>query len=46
MFIPETLVDFLFGTAYAGLVTLIALVGAIPYGIYQGIKRLFRSRRP
>ncbi|MCK6563863.1 MAG: hypothetical protein L6Q80_03815 [Dehalococcoidia bacterium] len=33
---------FVFGTLYGGLVFGIALVAAIPYGAWQGIKRLTR----
>ena len=33
-------IDLLFGTFYGGLIFLIALLAAIPYGIWQGIKRL------
>lgn len=33
-------IDLLFGTLYGGAITAIALVAAIPYGIWQGIKRL------
>jgi hypothetical protein len=33
-------IDLLFGSLYGGLVFVIALLAAIPYGIWQGIKRL------
>lgn len=32
--------DLLFGTLYGGAIFAIALLAAIPYGIWQGIKRL------
>lgn len=32
--------DLLFGTFYGGLIFGVALLAAIPYGIWQGIKRL------
>jgi hypothetical protein len=32
--------DLVFGTFYGGLIFFIALLAAIPYGIWQGIKRL------
>ncbi len=33
-------IDLLFGSLYGGLIFFIALLAAIPYGIWQGIKRL------
>lgn len=42
MFAADWLVDLAFGTLYGGLVGLIALLAAIPYGIWQGIRRLSR----
>ncbi|MCC7366066.1 MAG: hypothetical protein IT303_17000 [Dehalococcoidia bacterium] len=42
MFVFDWGVELLFGTLYGGLVTLIALFAAIPYGIWQGIKRVGR----
>ena len=32
--------EWLFGTLYGGVIMLAALLAAIPYGIWQGIKRL------
>lgn len=40
----DLLFDFLFGTVYGGLITLIALLAAIPYGAWQGAKRLWAMR--
>jgi hypothetical protein len=34
------MVDLLFGNGYETLLLLIALVAAIPYGIYVGLKKL------
>ncbi len=45
MFVFDWLVSFAFGSLYASVVTLIPLVAAIPYGIWQGIKWLARSVR-
>lgn len=42
MFAADWLVEILFGTLYGALVGLIALLAAIPYGIWQGIRRLGR----
>jgi hypothetical protein len=36
----EWVVDMLFGTLYGGLVMVAALLAALPYGIWQGLKRL------
>jgi hypothetical protein len=33
-------IDLLFGTLYGSLIFFVALLAAIPYGIWQGIKRL------
>ena len=38
----EFLIELVFGTLYGAGITLIALVAAIPYGIWQGIKWLGR----
>lgn len=32
--------EWLFGTLYGGLVMVAALLAALPYGIWQGLKRL------
>lgn len=32
--------EWLFGTLYCGIIMFAALLAAIPYGIWQGIKRL------
>ena len=32
--------EWLFGTLYGGLIMFAALLAAIPYGIWQGIRRL------
>ncbi|HQW51070.1 MAG TPA: hypothetical protein PL082_03345 [Tepidiformaceae bacterium] len=32
--------EWLFGTLYGGGIMLVTLLAAIPYGIWQGIKRL------
>lgn len=32
--------EWLFGTLYGGLITFVALLAALPYGIWQGMKRL------
>ncbi|MCL4240856.1 MAG: hypothetical protein KJ048_05835 [Dehalococcoidia bacterium] len=32
--------EWLFGTLYGGIIMFAALLAAIPYGIWQGIKRL------
>jgi hypothetical protein len=32
--------EWLFGTLYGGIITFAALLAAIPYGIWQGIRRL------
>jgi hypothetical protein len=40
----DWLIDLLFGTLYGGVVTVIALLAAIPYGIWQGMKRLWAMR--
>lgn len=45
MFVFDWLVSFAFGSFYASLVTLIPLVAAIPYGIWQGMKWIGRSLR-
>ncbi|MBI5948796.1 MAG: hypothetical protein HY875_11725 [Chloroflexi bacterium] len=45
MFVADWLVELLFGTLYGGVVMVIALLAAIPYGLWQGWKRLW-SRRP
>ena len=45
MFVFEWLLSFAFGSLYGSLVTLIPLVAAIPYGIYQGGKRLLNHIR-
>ncbi len=45
MFIFDWLVELLFGTLYGGLVTAVALLAAIPYGLWQGCRRLW-NRRP
>ncbi len=34
------MVDLLFGNSYEALLLVIALVAAIPYGIYVGLKKL------
>jgi hypothetical protein len=38
-------VDFLFSTVYTGLITMVALVAAIPYGIYVGSRKLWSKLR-
>jgi hypothetical protein len=38
--ILDFLIDLVFGSLYGALVTFIALFAAIPYGIWQGLKRL------
>jgi len=38
MFVGDLLADLFFGTLYGALITGVALVAAIPYGIWQGIK--------
>ena len=45
MFVADWLVELVFGTVYGGFVMAIALVVAIPYGLWQGWKRLW-NRRP
>jgi hypothetical protein len=42
MFVVDWLVQAAFGTLYGGLIMVIALLAAIPYGAWQGIKRLGR----
>ncbi len=39
----DWLVQLLFGSLYGTLVLVIALAGAIPYGIWQGVKALGRK---
>ena len=34
------MVDFLFGNGYEAFLVAVALLAAIPYGIYVGLKRL------
>ncbi len=38
-------VGLVFETLYGGIIFVIALVAAIPYGIWQGIKRLTRRNQ-
>ena len=39
----DWLVQLLFGSLYGSIVLVIALAGAIPYGIWQGVKALGRK---
>jgi hypothetical protein len=41
--VADWVVQLLFGSLYGGIVLIIALAGAIPYGIWQGIKALRRK---
>jgi hypothetical protein len=34
------MIDLLFGNAYEGLLLAVALIAAIPYGIYVGLRKL------
>jgi hypothetical protein len=36
----DLLIDLVFGSLYGAVVTLAALFAAIPYGIWQGVRRL------
>lgn len=38
----DWLIDLAFGSLYGALVTVIALVAAVPYGIWQGLKAIGR----
>lgn len=40
--LAEFAVDFVFGGLYGALVTVIALLAAIPYAAWQGVRRLGR----
>ena len=41
--VADWLVQLLFGSLYGSIVLVIALAGAIPYGIWQGVKALGRK---
>ena len=45
MAILEWVVSLAFGGLYAGIVLAIAVIGAVPYGLWQGLKRV-RARLP
>jgi hypothetical protein len=34
------MIDLLFGSGYEAILLMVALIAAIPYGIYVGLKRL------
>ncbi|MFN0096228.1 MAG: hypothetical protein ACKVVT_15815 [Dehalococcoidia bacterium] len=38
----QFLIDVLFGTLYGSLLFAVAVLAAVPYGIWQGLKRLGR----
>ncbi|WP_322819694.1 hypothetical protein [Tepidiforma sp.] len=38
----EFATDLVFGSLYGAVVAMIALVAAIPYGVWQGLRRLAR----
>jgi hypothetical protein len=45
MFVVDFFVSLLFGSLYGGLIMGLAMLAAIPYGIWQGVRRLW-NRRP